>query len=132
MQIERVEQTAQVILDAREIYRDSTLADLYNPISMSKELVNTHRGNDKAVDACYVKRNLRTKLKGWNFYLIFTGNTQTRLLSSKKSQQRNQKERNAKSNKKWINSIIFRKPAVFNRNRSLRHSGCRFVTSATS
>ncbi|MGI8543698.1 MAG: class I SAM-dependent DNA methyltransferase [Aridibacter sp.] len=66
-QTNRVEQTAQAILDAREIYQDSTLADLYNPLSMPKELVDAHRANDKAIDACYGKKKFKNEIERLEF-----------------------------------------------------------------
>lgn len=51
----KIEQTAQVILDARALYLDCSLADLYDPISMlqAKELVTAHQRNDRAVMEAY-------------------------------------------------------------------------------
>ena len=58
-QQERIAQTAQAILDARALYPDSSLADLYDPITMPPELRKAHRDNDRAVLAAY---NLPTSL----------------------------------------------------------------------
>lgn len=49
----RIEQTAQMILDARALYPDSSLADLYDPVTMPEELSRAHRLNDKAVMEAY-------------------------------------------------------------------------------
>ena len=49
----RIEQSAQAILDARALYPDSSLADLYDPTLMPKELQQAHRQNDNAVMAAY-------------------------------------------------------------------------------
>ena len=49
----RIEQTAQGILDARDIYPDSSLADLYDPLTMPLELRKAHMDNDRAVMAAY-------------------------------------------------------------------------------
>lgn len=49
----KIEQTAQAILDARALYPDSSLADLYDPILMPPELLKAHRENDKAVMQAY-------------------------------------------------------------------------------
>lgn len=49
----RIEQTAQGILDARALYPDSSLADLYDPLTMPPELLKAHRANDRAVMAAY-------------------------------------------------------------------------------
>ena len=49
----RIEQSAQAILDARALYPDSSLADLYDPVLMPAELREAHRHNDSAVMAAY-------------------------------------------------------------------------------
>ena len=49
----RIEQTAQAILDARALYPDSSLADLYDELTMPVELRKAHRANDKAVMEAY-------------------------------------------------------------------------------
>lgn len=48
-----IEQTAQTILDARELYFDSSLADLYDPLTMPPELQKAHQQNDIAVMKAY-------------------------------------------------------------------------------
>ncbi len=52
-QRERIAQTAQAILDARALYPDSSLADLYDPVTMPPKLLKAHRENDRAVMAAY-------------------------------------------------------------------------------
>ena len=49
----RIEQTAQEILDARALYPDASLADLYDPLTMPPELLKAHQANDKAVMQAY-------------------------------------------------------------------------------
>ena len=49
----RIEKTAQGILDARALYPDSSLADLYDELTMPKELRKAHQDNDRAVMAAY-------------------------------------------------------------------------------
>lgn len=49
----KVEQTAQAILDARALYPDSSLADLYDPLAMPPELQKAHTANDRAVMQAY-------------------------------------------------------------------------------
>ncbi len=49
----KIEQTAQAILDARALYPDSSLADLYDDLTIPKELRNAHENNGKAVKAAY-------------------------------------------------------------------------------
>ena len=49
----KIEQTAQAILDARALYPDSSLADLYDELTMPVELRRAHQDNDRAVMAAY-------------------------------------------------------------------------------
>ena len=49
----KIEQTAQAILDVRNKYPDSTLADLYDETFMPKDLRKAHEANDKAVMDAY-------------------------------------------------------------------------------
>ena len=49
----KIEQTAQAILDARALYPDSSLADLYDELTMPVELRKAHQDNDRAVMATY-------------------------------------------------------------------------------
>lgn len=49
----KIEQTAQGILDARALYPDSSLADLYDELTMPPELRRAHQANDRAVMAAY-------------------------------------------------------------------------------
>ena len=49
----KIEQTAQAILDARAKYPESSLADLYDDVTMPPELRKAHKENDHAVMAAY-------------------------------------------------------------------------------
>ncbi len=49
----KIEQTAQAILDARALYPDCSLADLYDETTMPPELRKAHQQNDKAVMQAY-------------------------------------------------------------------------------
>ena len=49
----KIEQTAQAILDARALYPDSSLADLYDEVLMPPELRKAHQNNDRAVMQAY-------------------------------------------------------------------------------
>ena len=49
----KIEQTAQAILDARALYPDSSLADLYDELTMPVELRKAHQDNDRAVMRAY-------------------------------------------------------------------------------
>ena len=49
----KVEETAQAILDARALYPDCSLADLYDEVAMPPELRKAHQANDRAVMQAY-------------------------------------------------------------------------------
>jgi hypothetical protein len=48
-----VEAAAQAVLDARKLFPDSTLADLYDAVGMPPALAKAHAALDRAVDLCY-------------------------------------------------------------------------------
>ncbi len=50
---QKIEQTAQAILDVRAKYPESSLADLYDEVTMPPELRRAHQDNDRAVMAAY-------------------------------------------------------------------------------
>ena len=49
----KIEKTAQAIMDARALYPDSSLADLYDELTMPVELRKAHQDNDRAVMQAY-------------------------------------------------------------------------------
>ena len=49
----KIEQTAQAILDARALYPEASLADLYDELTMPPELRSAHQQNDRAVMQAY-------------------------------------------------------------------------------
>ena len=50
-----IEAAAQAVLDARAQFPQSSLADLYDPLTMPPALVKAHQALDRTVDACYRK-----------------------------------------------------------------------------
>lgn len=52
-QRQRIEHTAQAILNARALYPDCSLADLYDELTMPSELRKAHQANDLAVMTAY-------------------------------------------------------------------------------
>ena len=52
-QKQKIEQTAQAVLDARSLYSDCSLADLYDELTMPPELRKAHHQNDIAVMQAY-------------------------------------------------------------------------------
>lgn len=49
----KIEATAQAILDARALYPDASLADLYDEVAMPPELRKAHQQNDRSVMQAY-------------------------------------------------------------------------------
>ncbi len=52
-QVTAVETAAQRVLDVRASFVGSSLADLYDPLTMPPALVKAHQDLDRAVDLCY-------------------------------------------------------------------------------
>ena len=65
----RVETVALQVLDARNLYSNSTLADLYDPNTMPIELVKAHKALDKAVDSAYGRRSFKTESERVNYLM---------------------------------------------------------------
>ena len=57
----KIEQCAEHILDVRSRFKKSTLADLYNPLTMPPLLLKAHQNLDKSVDKAYGKSNFNTE-----------------------------------------------------------------------
>ena len=55
-QKQAIEAAAQAVLDARAKFPTSSLADLYDPLTMPEALTKAHHKLDAAVDAAYAKR----------------------------------------------------------------------------
>jgi hypothetical protein len=51
--VKAIESAAQAVLDARLLFPHSSLADLYNPLTMPPSLAKAHNALDKAVDVAY-------------------------------------------------------------------------------
>ena len=67
-QRQKIESTAQAILDARALYPDASLADLYDPLTMPPELRKAHQKNDAAVMAAYgmpIKETTEASCVAW-------------------------------------------------------------------
>ncbi|WP_218961353.1 DNA methyltransferase [Desulfobotulus mexicanus] len=62
-QKQTVSTASQKVLDARKTFPDSTLADLYDPLTMPSVLSKAHQALDKAVDACYGVKNFPNEAK---------------------------------------------------------------------
>ena len=55
-QKEKIKKTAQAILDARKLYNNTSLAKLYDELTMPSELIKAHQDNDRAVWEAYGKQ----------------------------------------------------------------------------
>ena len=67
MRIDDVMVAAKGVIRARHSYPDTSLADLYDPLSMPKQLLDAHRRLDKAVDRCYRVERFDTDLERLQF-----------------------------------------------------------------
>jgi len=65
--VQSVEQAAQSVLDARALFPESSLADLYDPLTMPPALSKAHKALDAAVDKCYRPKGFGTELERVEF-----------------------------------------------------------------
>ncbi len=89
-QKEIVETAAQAVLDTRALFPNSSLADLYNPLTMPPALVKAHQVLDKAVDACYRPQPFTTDANRME-YLFGLYEQYTATLFTKEQRKKNQK-----------------------------------------
>ena len=54
--VKRIEQSVQAVLDARAAHPESSLADLYDPLTMPPDLHKAHQALDRAVDRAYSRK----------------------------------------------------------------------------
>lgn len=66
-QVKAIEDKAQAVLDARAAFPDSSLANLYDPLTMPPALVKAHNELDKAVDTAYSKQAFTSDAKRMEF-----------------------------------------------------------------
>jgi hypothetical protein len=86
-QKQAIEAAAQAVLDARAQFPESTLADLYDPLTMPPVLLKAHQHLDKTVDAAYGKTNFQTEAQRVA-YLFELYQKYTSLFPSEKSKRR--------------------------------------------
>lgn len=82
--IKQVEEKIQKILDIRTEFPESSLADLYDPLTMPPKLVKAHQELDKAVDLCYRTQAFDNELKRIEYLFDLYNRYITPLLSEKK------------------------------------------------
>jgi len=81
-QKEAIEKAAQKVLDTRKEFPNSSLADLYDPLTMPPSLVKAHQELDKAVDLAYRPQPFPSEAKRMEFlfelYEKYTANLFTK------------------------------------------------------
>ncbi len=65
--VKAIEQAAQNVLDVRLKYPASSLADLYDPLTMPADLVKVHQALDRAVDAAYTRKTFASDAERLEF-----------------------------------------------------------------
>lgn len=86
-QIKLVEEKAQKVLDTRKEFPNSSLADLYDPLTMPPELVKAHQELDKAVDLCYRPQPFPNETKRIEFLFELYEKYTTPLLATPKNKR---------------------------------------------
>lgn len=90
-QKQAIETAAQIVLDARAQFPDSSLADLYDPLTMPPVLRKAHQALDKAVDTTYGKTNFKTEAERVAFLFELYQKYTASLLPSEKSKKSKRK-----------------------------------------
>ena len=78
------EEKAQKVLDVRAEFPDSSLADLYDPLTMPPKLVKAHQELDKAVDLCYRPQAFTTEASRIEFLFDLYNEYTSPMFSEKK------------------------------------------------
>ena len=89
-----IEDAAQGVLDARSQFPDSSLADLYDTLTMPPTLLKAHQKLDKAVDSAYGKTNFKTEAErvAFLFELYQTYLNELPLKKAKKAKKQQNKK----------------------------------------
>jgi hypothetical protein len=91
----KIEKCAQAVLDARAQFKESSLADLYHPLTMPATLVKAHQALDKAVDAAYRKAPFDTEMQRLEFLFERYENLAANLLTTEKPAKKPRKKKEA-------------------------------------
>ncbi|MDB9329703.1 class I SAM-dependent DNA methyltransferase, partial [Nodularia spumigena CS-591/04] len=91
-QKQKVETAAQTVLDTRAKYPDSSLADLYDPLTMPPDLVKAHKALDKAVDLCYRPQPFVSELNRIEYLFSLYEALSTPLLKVEKKKRSKKKD----------------------------------------
>ncbi len=87
-QIKTVEEKAQKVLDVRKEFPNSSLSDLYDPLTMPPALVKAHQELDKAVDLCYRPQPFPNETKRIEYLFELYEKYTKPLLAEKKTRKR--------------------------------------------
>jgi hypothetical protein len=91
-QIQAIEEAGQAVLEARDKFSKSSLADLYDPLTMPPELTRAHQKLDRAVDLAYEKKGLASDAERVAFlFELYQRYTTLLPTQSAKKQRRNAK-----------------------------------------
>ena len=92
-QVAAVESAAQGVLDARLKYPESSLADLYDPLTMPPELVKAHNTLDRAVDKCYRGIAFTSETERLEYLFMLYNQYTKPLIVNKKTKKRRRSKR---------------------------------------
>lgn len=84
----KVEEKAQKVLDTRAEFPDSSLADLYHPLTMPPKLIKAHLELDKAVDLCYRPQAFTNETARIEFLFDLYNQYTAPLLTEKKTKKK--------------------------------------------
>jgi hypothetical protein len=96
-QKQKVETCAQKVLDTRAKYPNSSLADLYDLLTMPPDLTKAHENLDKAVDLCYRPQPFVNELNRIEYLFNLYENLTAPLLKTEKK-KRTKKAKNLTTN----------------------------------
>ncbi len=89
--IKAVEDAAQNVLDERAKHTDSSLADMYDPLTMPAGLVKAHNKLDRAVDKCYRSKAFDTEMERLKFLFELYNEYTRPLIKTEKKKRRKKK-----------------------------------------
>lgn len=88
-----VETASQGVFDARGKYPDSSLADLYDPLTMPPDLVKAHNALDRAVDKCYRGIAFTSEIERLEYLFMLYNQYTEPLIVNKKTKKRRRSKR---------------------------------------
>ena len=91
-QVKAIEAAAQIVLDARLQFPNSSLADLYDPLTMPPTLVKAHNDLDKAVDLAYRLQPFTSEAKRMEFLFELYEKYTADLFTKEKPKKTNKKK----------------------------------------